>query len=183
MKEWFRKISVSLMLAAGELLLGILLLVSPVELNTFVIVALSALLFLLGAFHLFQYIRLPREEAAKTWKLATGVGLLVVSVFIMANQSWMIQVLGTLTALYGVITLQTVFMKLQIAVDALRSKHPRWYLMGISCLVTAVLTVLLFSGLLAESAVWIVCGIVLILLAVLDAVYFFLGRLKKENEA
>ena len=75
MKEWIKKISVSLMLAVCELLLGILLLVNPVGLTSFVIVALGVLLLLLGALHLFQYTRLPREEAAKTWKLASGAGL------------------------------------------------------------------------------------------------------------
>ena len=114
MKEWIKKISVSLMLAVCELLLGILLLVNPVGLTSFVIVALGVLLLLLGALHLFQYTRLPREEAAKTWKLASGAGLLAIGISIIANQPWMVEMMGTLTTLYGIIVLAAAFMKLQI---------------------------------------------------------------------
>ena len=181
MKEWIKKISVSLMLAVCELLLGILLLINSVELTSFVIVALGVLLLLLGALHLFQYIRLPREDAAETWKLASGVGLLAIGISIIANQPWMVEMMGTLTTLYGIIVLAAAFMKLQIAVDALRGKRPFWYLMAISFVVTAVLVTLLFIGVFAENVVWIVTGIALIVLAVLDAVYFILGRTKKEN--
>ena len=181
MKERIGKISVSLMLAIGELLLGLLLLINPVGLTSWVIVTLGGLLILLGALHLFQYIRLPREKAAETWKLATGAGLLAIGLSSIANQHWMVQLLDTLTTLYGSIALAAAFMKLQIAVDALRSSRPCWYLMAISFLVTAILATLLFINLFAESAVWIVTGIVLLLLTVLDAVYFFLGRVKREQ--
>ena len=182
MKNWTRKISVSLMLAVCELLLGILLLVNPVGLTSFVITALGVIVLILGALHLYQYIRLPREEAAKTWKLAIGTGLLAIGISVIVNQPWMVEMLGTLTTLYGIITLAAAFMKLQITVDALRGKRPYWYLMAISFLMTAVLATLLFVGTFAESAVWIMTGIILILLAVLDVVYFILGRRKKEKE-
>lgn len=181
MTDWIKKTSISLMLAVGEMLLGILLLINPVGLTSFVIIALGVLLLLLSALHLFRYIRLPKEEAAQTWKLATGAGLLAVGIAIVANQPWMVEMLGTLTTLYGIIMLSATFMKLQISVDALRGKHRFWYLMAISFVATAVLSTLLFIGSLAESAVWVVTGIALIVLAVLDAVYFILGRRKKTD--
>ena len=43
-----------------------------------------------------------------------------------------------------------------------------------------ILAVLLFINLFAESAVWTVTGIVLLGLALLDTVYFILGRTKKK---
>ena len=87
--------------------------------------------------------------------------------------------LGTLTTLYGALSLAAAFMKLQIAVDALRSNRPFWYLMAISFAVSAVLATLLFVQAFGEGSVWIVAGIVLLLLAVLDGAYFILGRKKK----
>ena len=180
MKNRIKKISVSLMLAACELLLGLLLLINPTGLTSVVIIALGILLMALGAFHLFQYIRLPQEEAAKTWKLASGAGVLAIGVAFIANQHWMVQILGTLMTLYGGIALAAAFMKMQIAVDALRFKRPFWHLMAISFLVTIILAVLLFINLFAESAVWTVTGIVLLGLALLDTVYFILGRTKKK---
>ena len=89
--------------------------------------------------------------------------------------------MGALTTLYGIILLVAAFMKLQMAVDALRIQRPFWYLMAISFALTVVLATLLFIGFFAENSVSIVTGIALIVLAVLDAGYFFLGRRKKEN--
>ena len=71
------------------------------------------------------------------------------------------------------------FMKLQIAVDALRSRRPFWYLMGAGFLLTATVTALLFLRVFAEGTVWIFSGIFLIVLGVLDCVYFVLGKTKK----
>ena len=55
MTDWIKKTSISLMLAVGEMLLGILLIINPVGLTSFVIIALGVLLLLLSALHLFRY--------------------------------------------------------------------------------------------------------------------------------
>lgn len=176
MRERIRKISVTLMLALGELVLGILLLVNPMGLASVVIILAGVLMIALGGYHLVRYIRLPREKAAETWNLATGTGLITVGITAIANQHWLVQMFGTLAAVYGIMTTVISFMKLQIAVDALRWKRPYWYLMAISFAVTAILAALLFIQPFAESTVWIFAGIVLLVLAVLDGVYFILGR-------
>ena len=46
---------------------------------------------------------------------------------------------------------------------------------------TGVLAALLFGGVFAENVVWIVTGIAMIALALLDAAYFILGRRKEEG--
>ena len=76
-------------------------------------------------------------------------------------------------------------MKLQIAVDALRDGRKYWYLMGVSFLLTAVLSVLLLINPFAGNGIWIFAGIALILIAVLDGVYFVIGKKlhKKEESA
>ena len=180
MKSLLQKVSVSLILAVCELALGLLLLINPVSLTSAVIIGMGVLLMVLGTFHLIHYIRLPLEEAVKTWKLASGAGILAIGISFIVNQGWMVQFLSSLTTLYACIALAGAFMKMQIAVDALRGNRPVWYLMAISFVLTAVLATLLFINPFAESAVWIITGIVLILLAILDAVYFILGRRKQE---
>ncbi len=180
MKEWMKKISVSLMMALCELLLGLLLLIDAAGLAGVVILASGVLLMLLGAWNLYRYVRLTKEEAAKTWKLAVGAGLLAIGISFAVNRHWMVQMLGTLTTLYGILIAAAAFMKLQMGVDALRGKRPFWYLMAISFVSAAVLAMILFANPLGESAVWIVSGIALFALALLDAAYFVLGRRKKE---
>ncbi len=176
MKDWIKKISVTLALAILELLLGILLLCNPVGLSSIVIVAAGLLLILVGACHLYGYIRLSREEAARTWKLASGAGILTIGITAIANQHWMVQILGTLTALYAILVLASACMKLQIAVDAVRCSRKCWYLMAVSFLLSTVLAVLLLLNPFAENVIWVFTGIALIVIAVLDGVYFVLGR-------
>ncbi len=181
MKEWMKKISVSLILAVCELFLGLSLLIDPVSLASVVILVTGVILMLLGAWNLYQYARLSKEEAAQTWKLAVGAGLLAIGISFAANQHWMVQMLGTLTTLYGILILTAAFMKLQMGVDALRGKRPFWYLMAISFVLTAVLATLLFVNPFGEGVVWIVSGIALLVLAILDTACFILGRKKKAQ--
>ena len=179
MKDTIKKISVSLALAVCELLLGILLLVNPVGLTSGVIIVLGIGLIAMGAMQIYRYIRLPLQDAVKTWKLAVGLGLATLGICGIANQHWLVTILGTLTTLYGLMLLVTAFMKLQMAVDALRLKRNMWYLMGVSFLLSAALaTVLFIQPFPAEATLWIFTGIALIVIAVLDAVYFFMRRKK-----
>ena len=163
MAEGLKKISMSLLLAACELLLGITLLSNPAGLASMVISGCGVLLFADGVLNIIQYIRLPREEAAKTWNLAKGT-------------HWLVQIVSTLTTLYAFVILISTFMKLQMTVDAWRGQRPFWYLMGISMVCALALAALLFFHPVAENILWPLSGVVLILLAVLDVVYFWKGK-------
>ncbi len=176
MAEGLKKISMSLLLAACELLLGITLLSNPAGLASMVIIGCGVLLFADGVLNMIQYIRLPREEAAKTWNLAKGTGLLIVGGIIITNQHWLVQIVSTLTTLYAFVILISTFMKLQMTVDAWRGQRPFWYLMGISMVCALALAALLFFHPVAENILWPLSGVVLILLAVLDVVYFWKGK-------
>lgn len=180
MKEVIRKFSVVLLLAAGELLLGILLLVNPKGLTTAVIIGVGIVLIAVGIFKLFRYIRLPREEASRTWDLAEGAGLIALGIIAITHQPWLVQILDTLTALYGLLTLILAFMKLQITVDAIRASKYRWQIMACTFLAIAALAVLLLTNVLPENVVWIITGIVLIIAAFADTVYFILSRKLKD---
>lgn len=181
MKKWIRRISVSLLLASSEMLLGLLLLINPAGLTGFVIVSIGILMLLGGIYHLFRYIRLPREEAAATWKLSSGAALLAAGIYAVISRNSLAQILGTLTTLFGLVVMAAAFMKLQISVDAWRGKRPYWYLMVISFLTMDIQAMLLLINPYSESSVWIFNGIVLILLALLDCAYFILGKIKKPS--
>ncbi len=183
MKETIRKFSVVLLLAAGELLLGILLLVNPKGLTTAVIIGVGIVLIAVGIFKLFRYIRLPREEASRTWDLAEGAGLIALGIIAITHQPWLVQILDTLTALYGALTLVLAFMKMQITVDAIRASKYRWQIMACTFLAIAALAILLVTNVLAENVVWIITGIVLIIAAFADTVYFILSRKLKTIPA
>ncbi|MBO4367894.1 MAG: DUF308 domain-containing protein [Clostridia bacterium] len=181
MKKWIRRISFSLMLSLSELLLGLLLLINPTGLTDFVIVLIGILMLAGGIYHLFRYIRLPREEAASTWKLSSGAALLAAGIYAVISRHSLEQILGTLTTLFGLVVMAAAFMKLQISVDAWRGKRPFWYLMVISFLLTDIQAMLLLINPYSESSVWIFNGIALILLSLLDCAYFILGKIKKPH--
>jgi len=176
MKEWFRKISVSLGLAVCEMLLGITLLANPAGLASMVIIIAGILLIAAGALNVFRYLRLSREEATQTWHLAHGAGFLAAGLIAVCNQHWLVQIMGTLTTLYAILVLVSAFMKLQIAVDAFRGSSPFWYLMAVSTICALIIAALLFFHPFPATATWIVAGIALIAVAVLDGAYFWLGR-------
>ncbi len=182
MKEMIRKISVILFLAACELLLGILLLINPIGLTTAVVIGLGVVLIALGIYNLIQYIRLPREEASQKWNLAQGAGFIALGIVAITQQPLVVQFLGTLTTLYGAITLALAFMKLQIMVDAFRVKKLNWHFMGISFLVATALAVLLITGVLAENVVWILTGIFLVIMSIVDVVYYVLSRKTRQPD-
>ena len=70
MKELFRKVSFTLVLAVLECALGVLLLSSPGAFTTAIIVALGVVFAAAGVYSAVGYCRLSREEAARTWKLS-----------------------------------------------------------------------------------------------------------------
>ncbi len=183
MKNYLRKINVSLLLSVLELVLGILLLINPTGLTSVVVIVIGILLILLGLYHLFHYVRLPREEASHTWKLATGTGIMTIGIVTVANQGWLVEIVGAAASLYGIILLTFAFMKLQIMVDAIRGGRKQWYMMAACFLSSAILATLLFTGAFTAPFVWIFSGILLIMTAILGIVYFLLGRRSKPAES
>ena len=179
MKESVRRISFSPILALLELLLGVLLLVDAIGLSVTVVIFFGAALVLAGIWRLLRYLRGTKEEAALTWDLATFGGLVFLGVCAIVNQKWLMDAAGSLAAMYGVLITIAAFMKLQIAVDALRFKRPFWHLMAVSFLLTGTVAALLYLRIFAEGIVWIFSGAALIALGLLDCVYFVLGKAKK----
>ena len=148
----------------------------PAGLASLVIVIAGVLLIAAGALNVFRYLRLSREEAMQTWHQAHGAGFLAAGLIAICNQHWLVQVMGTLTTLYAIIELVSAFMKLQIAVDAFRGGRLFWYLMAISTVCALAIAAVLFFHPFPETATWIVAGIALIAVAVLDSAYFWPGR-------
>ena len=66
MKALMQKVSYSLAIAICELALGVLLLLSPSGFTSALFVVLAILLIVLGIISIINYIRLPREDSAKT---------------------------------------------------------------------------------------------------------------------
>ncbi len=181
MKALMRKISYSLAIAIAEAALGVLLLVSPAGLTSALLAALAVVLIAAGALSIFNYIRLPKEDSAKTWKLSAGAACICCGVSALLNRGWLVEIFGVLTTVYGATVAAIAFLKLQMAVDALRGGRRFWYLMAVSFALSAVIATLMFlNPFSSERAAWIFMGVSLILVAALDVSYFVLGRQEKK---
>ncbi len=183
MKALMRKISYSLAIAVAELALGVLLLVSPGGFTAVLFTVVATVLIAAGVLSIVNYFRLPKEDSAKTWKLSAGAASICAGVLALTNSAWLVETFGVLTTVYGAIVLAFTFLKLQMAVDALRGGRRFWYLMAISVLLSVIMAALLilnpFGG---ESAVWLFMGVALIVTATLDGVYFLLGRQERQAQ-
>ena len=184
MRNFVKKISATLLLAVAQLALGILLLVSPEGFTMAVIVTVGILFVVSGLLSIVGYLRLPKEEAMLTWKFSAGAAGITLGVLAVIYRDTILKEFAMLTVIYGLIIMMLAFLKLQIMVDGMRQKGQYWYLMFFSFLLSAVFAILLFKNVYTkEKTAWIVTGIVLIVLAIFDSVYFILSHKKvKEPE-
>ncbi|MCR5004994.1 MAG: DUF308 domain-containing protein [Clostridiales bacterium] len=177
MREFLKKISATLLLAVAEIALGILLLISPSGFTMAVVIAVNIILIISGLVNVVEYLRLPKEEAMQTWKFSSGAAGITLGVLGIIYRQQILQEFGMLVVVYGITILLFAFLKLQIAVDAMRAHIHVWYLMCFSFLATTGIGLLLFFKVIKEEkTAWLVTGIALIGIAIFDAVYFILGH-------
>ena len=184
MRQVLKKISATLLLAVAELALGILLLISPSGFTMAVVIAVNIILIISGLVNVVEYLWLPKEEAMQTWKFSSGAAGITLGVLGILYRDQILQEFGMLFVVYGITILLFAFLKLQIAVDAMRLHIHVWYLMCFSFLATTGIGLLLFFKIIKEEkTAWLVTGIALIGIAIFDAVYFILGHKPKEGSS
>ena len=161
----------NLVLCIAELIIGILLLISPVGFTRGIIIALGIPLALQGIGSIAQYIREKPQAASESNLLSKGLLMACAGLFCMFRSGWFITVFPVLTVLYGVMTLVTAFGKLQWAADMLRLKHRYWFFALISAVLSLVLAILILSNPFSSTAaLWMFIGISMIVEAVVDVV-------------
>lgn len=154
-----------------ELIIGILLLVRPVGFTRAIIIGAGVLMILAGVRYVVQYIRSTAKEATKNQSLTKGLLTLLFGGFCAFYSEWFIITFPALTVIYGVSMLLASLSKVQLTVDALRVKNPKWFLYAISAAVSAICAIVIISNPFATVAVlWMFAGSSLIAEAILDAV-------------
>ena len=170
----------SLVMSLCEVVIGILLLVNPVDFTSFVIIALGAVLAICGVMSIIGYFRSSPEEAARNQSLAAGVIFLVIGLFCMICHEWFIATFPMLTIIYGVIILFAGFTKIQWVVDCIRLKKKQWIFELISAILSLVSAVIIIKNPFTSTTVlWTFTAISLIVEAVFDIVTVFFGSKKK----
>lgn len=160
-----------ILLSAGEIILGVLLLVNPVGLAKFIITVLGVVLAAIGTVNVIQYFRTPPFEAAMKKSLTIGILAILLGLWCIFNGEWFIAIFPLLTTLYGIVTLVSGVVKIQWTADMIRMKIERWGLMAVSAVLTvAVSAIILLQPFSTAAALWIFIGLSLIVEAVFDIV-------------
>ena len=162
-----------------EIAVGILLLVNPTGFTAGIIMALGVLLSALGVLGVVRYFRTEPVRAALEQHLIRGLLMLLGGLFCIFNARLIINTFPVLTVLYGVGLLVMGVVKVQWTVDILRVKVGRWYLPGISALVSLVCAaVILLNPFASMVALWVFIGVALIVEAVVDLLAILWDRLR-----
>ena len=123
--------------------------------------------------------RPSRFFAALEQQLIRGLLMLLLGLFCIFNARWFIATFPVLTMLYGVGLLVVGVAKVQWTVDILRVKVGRWYLPGISALVSLVCAaIILFNPFASTVALWVFIGVALIVEAAVDLLAILWDRLR-----
>lgn len=165
-----------------EVLVGILLLLNPVEVTSGIIISAGNVLLVIGLASVIKYFRMEPEEAMKSQMLLKGLILLLAGGFCTLKSGWFLITFPVLTLIYGVVILISGLAKIQWMVDIIRMKKQKWFLSGISALISIVCGVVVISSPFSSTAVlWMFTGASLIVEAVLDAVALILGNKADAN--
>lgn len=168
-----------ILLGIAEILVGILLLVNPVGLTTWIIMALGIVLTVVGVVNVIQYFRAPAAEAAVKKSLSVGILLIMFGLWCVIRNEWFVALFPLLTTLYGIGILVSGVVKVQWAADLFRLKTGRWGWMALSAAVTLVCAVIILAHPFSTTAaLWMFIGITMILEAVIDiaSVFFKTGK-------
>lgn len=174
----------TILLSLFELIVGILLLISPVSFTTGIITTTGIVLMVVGVITLIQYFRTKAAEAAAGQLMFKALVCLLVGAFCTFRSGWFIATFPLLTMLYGVVILLTGISKVQWTVDMLRQKKKRWWLAAIGAVISIICAVVIFSNPFTSTTVlWMFTGISLIVEAVMDIAILIASSIVNRGEA
>ncbi len=162
--------------ALCEIACGVLLLINPIGFSSSIIIGIGVVLFVMGVISTVSYFRTDPYDAAKKQSLAKGLVGIAAGIFCMFNVSLIIVTFPILSVLYGAAMLVVGIVKLQWTVDLIRLKQAKWWLSGISAVITIVFAVIVMCNPFgAAVAVLNFAGISLICGAALDIAALIIG--------
>ena len=179
LKEKWPMLLVSLL----EIVIGIVLLVQPVNFTNLAIIISGILLTMRGVLCFMKYLRAEPKAAIREQNLAKALMLIAAGLFCALDSRWLLNTFNDLSVLYGAAILVMGFFKVQRTVDMLRAHHEKSiWAAGSALMALAVGFVILWNPFSKSAALWIFTGICLLVEAVVDILSLFL-RSKKQKPA
>lgn len=170
-----------ILLCLFEAIIGILLMINPVTFTSGIVIACGIILILIGLACIIKYFCMDTQEAVMSQNLLKGLVLLLVGALCALNYKWFFATFSLLTIIYGAMILLAGLGKIQWTVNMLRLKREKWFLMGISAVISIICAIVIIANPFATVTIlWQFTGISLIVEAVFDVVSLILNRQKKE---
>lgn len=178
----FKENANGIMLCLFELVVGILLLISPVGFTAWIVKVAGIIMMILGFINVIKYFRTNAKEASFEQTLTKGLLLLLAGAFCLFKTEWFIVTFPVFTLIYGVLILVTGICKIQLTVDMLRQKNNKWFWPAINAVVSIICAVVILKNPFASTAVlWMFTGASLVAEAILDIVTMIVGNKSVEE--
>lgn len=169
-------------LSLFELIVGILLLINPVNFTVGIITAVGIALIVYGLISIIKYFRMDIKTASIGQTLTQGLGAILAGGFCAFKSEWFIVTFPVLTVLYGAGNLLGGLSKIQMAVDMFRQKNRKWFWAAISAALSIVCAIVILNSPFTSTAVlWMFTGISLIVEAVFDVITLIIGSRGAED--
>lgn len=161
----------------GEILIGILLLINPIAFTSTIIIIAGIILTILGIINVIRYVSADAIEAMAEQSLFKGLILIIFGLFCAFRSSWFIVTFPVITVLYGLMILITGLKKVQWAFDFLRTKKKKWFIVGISAILSIIFAIVIICNPFSSTTIlWRFIGISLIIESILDIVAIVLNK-------
>lgn len=175
--ETVKEKATRIVLCLFELIVGILLLINPVEFTDGIIKVTGIVLMILGLIEIVKYFRTSVEAAFLEQTLVKGLISILAGTFCTFKTEWFIITFPVLTIIYGVIILLTGLGKIQLTVDMLRRKNKQWRWAAINAAISIVCAIVILNNPFTSTTVlWVFTGISLIVESIFDIITFFVKR-------
>lgn len=173
-----------IILCLFELIVGILLLIDPVEFTAGIIKAAGIILMILGLIEIIKYFRTSAEEAFLGQMLTKGLIFVLAGAFCTFRTGWFIITFSVLAIIYGIIVLLVGIGKIQLTVDMIRRKNKNWIWAAINAVISIVCAMVILNNPFASTTVlWVFTGASLIVEGVFDIITFFVrGNSQEGND-
>lgn len=166
-----------------EVIVGLLLLINPAGFTSAIIMVAGVALMVGGLIEIIKYFRTDPIEAAQGQMLVKGLVAVLAGGFCTFQTEWFIITFPVLTIMYGIVILLTGVMKIQLTVDMLRLKSPKWSWAGINAAISVICAAVILNAPFASTAVlWIFTGAALMVEGVFDLVTLFADQRARGEE-
>lgn len=165
----------SILVCLFIVLVGVLLIIDPVEFISIIISIFGWVMLVVGIICAIRYFALPRAIAALAQTMLRALVSISVGLFCIIKTDVIIGLLPALTVVFGVLILFEGFAEIQLMLDLIRFKRGKWALPLIGALLSIICACIIFTNpFTTTTALWIFTGVVLILEAAVAVVMMFI---------